>query len=238
MTKAPNAAGVDGAPDGWAVVTMKANQLIVERANALSDILDGSIDYRIIAVDVPIGLLDTYEIGGRVCDRAARKLLGRPRGSSVFPAPVRAVLGATSWSDACVRSRASGPDGKALSKQTYEILRKIEEIDALLQSRPELRDVVREVHPEVCFCELTGNPMAYRKTSVSGRDERRHALARAFPELPMIEKSGRDRRIAIEDILDAAVAYWSALRLTADNGRSLPVVVPVDSTGLPMAIWV
>jgi predicted RNase H-like nuclease len=89
-------AGVDGTPGGWAVVIMEAGQSIIRKVAALSDILDGATVFDIIAVDVPIGLFDAYEVGGRACDRAARKLLGRRRTSSVFPAPVRSVLAATS----------------------------------------------------------------------------------------------------------------------------------------------
>lgn len=178
------------------------------------------------------------EVGGRAGDRAARKLLGRPRASSVFPAPTRSVLAATSWEDACGRSRASGPKGKALSKQTYAILPKIREVDEFLQGRPELRDVVREIHPEVSFHELAGKPMTHRKGSTAGRRERERELASLFPELDLIEKAGRDQGLPIEDILDATVACWSALRLARGEGRSLPDVIPLDTTGLPMAIWV
>lgn len=149
-------AGVDGTPRGWAVVIIGASQPVVRRVRALADIFDGT-QFDIVAVDVPIGLLDAYEIGGRVCDREARKLLGRPRGSSVFAAPVRAVLQANSWDEGCKLSRASSCCGKAISKQTYAIVDKIREVDKLMQARPDLRRVVREVHPEVCFCQLVGN---------------------------------------------------------------------------------
>jgi predicted RNase H-like nuclease len=94
-------------------------------------------------------------------------------GSSVFPAPVRSALTADSWADACALSRTSALRGKAISKQTFAILPKIREIDTLLQTRTELRAVVREVHPEVSFAELVGKPMIYRKSSVAGREERR-----------------------------------------------------------------
>jgi predicted RNase H-like nuclease len=56
----------------------------IRKVAALSHLLGGAADFDIIAVDVPIGLLDAYEVGGRACDRAARKLLGVPRASSVF----------------------------------------------------------------------------------------------------------------------------------------------------------
>jgi predicted RNase H-like nuclease len=230
-------AGADGTPGGWAVVIMDAGRSTVRKVPALSDVFDGAVDLDILAIDVPIGLLDTYEVGGRACDRAARKLLDHRR-SSVFPAPVRPVLASKSWDDACVRSRSSGPRGKAISKQTFAILPKIQEVDRLLQMRPELRDVVREVHPEVCFSELVGQPMSHRKASSQGRAQRRRALSLWFSDLRGIEEAGRAQGLPIEDILDAAVACWSALRLAVGKGRSLPSAVPLDSTGLPMAIWV
>ena len=124
----PHVAGVDGTPGGWAVVMMHAGRSAIRKVAALSSILDGTTDFDIIAVDVPIGLLDAYEVGGRACDRAARKFLGEPRRNSVFPAPVRPVLAATSWDDGCVRSRASAPHGKALTQQTFAILPKIGEV--------------------------------------------------------------------------------------------------------------
>src|SRR5271166_3128589 len=92
-------AGVDGTPGGWAVIITQAGRSVIRKVAALSSILDGGTDFDIIAIDISIGLLDAYEIGGRACDRAARKLLGKPRGNSIFPAPVRSVLAATSWDD-------------------------------------------------------------------------------------------------------------------------------------------
>lgn len=98
--------------------------------------------------------------------------------------------------------------------------------------------MVREIHPEVSFAELVGKPMIHRKSSVAGREERRKALTQPFPNLRMIEDAGRQQGLPIEDILDATVACWSASRLAAGTGRGLPETVPIDSTGLPMVIWV
>jgi len=204
---------------------------------ALSEIFEDAARLDVVAVDVPIGLCDMYEIGGRVCDRRARKLLLK-RASSVFPPPVRPVLGASSWDDACARSRASAPMGKAISKQTFAILPKIREVDELLRTRPKLRDVVREVHPEVCFCELVGHPMGYPKKKQKGRDERLQALGQVFPDLDAILNARRKEDLKLEDVIDATVACWSALRLAEGTGRSLIEPVPRDTTGLPMTIWV
>jgi len=231
-------AGADGTPDGWAVVIGEGDRWRIKKVAALSEIFAGAAGMDIVAVDAPIGLCDTYKIGGRACDRKARTCLGKKRASSVFPAPVRPVLAASSWEDACARSRASAPHGKKISKQTFAILPKIREVDDLLQMHRELRDVVREVHPEVCFCELAGQPMTYKKSKPEGRKERQRALGRCFPDLDMIVKTGREQGLPLEDILDAAVACWSALRLAVGKGRSLVQPVPCDQTGLPMTIWV
>jgi predicted RNase H-like nuclease len=199
-------AGVDGTPGGWAVVMLAQNRFTVRKMGSLSDLFDSRSDLKVVAVDVPIGLLEHYEIGGRACDRAARKRLGKFRRSSVFPAPVRSTLTATSWDNACALSRASAPQGKAITKQTFAILPKIREIDALLRAHMELRAVVREVHPEVSFAELVGKPMTHRKSSMAGREERRTALASIFPNLSVVEDAGCKQGLPIEDILDATVA--------------------------------
>ena len=60
---------------------------------------------------------------------ATRRLLGKPRSSSVFPAPVRATLKATNYEEACRLSMNA--HGKSMSKQAYEIIAKIREVDEL-----------------------------------------------------------------------------------------------------------
>ncbi len=72
-------AGVDGTPGGWAVVISDLNRTSVQKVAALSDLFDSRSDLKIVAVDVPIGLLEHYEKGGRACDRMARKFLGKGR---------------------------------------------------------------------------------------------------------------------------------------------------------------
>jgi predicted RNase H-like nuclease len=148
------------------------------------------------------------------------------------------ILSAKTHREASDRSRASAPGAKGITIQAFNILPKVRQIDDLLRDRPELRDVVREVHPELCFRELTGGkPMCNHKSLREGTHERREALTRDFPQMNAIEKAGRDRGLKIEDILDATVACWSACRLANRKGRSVPEIIQRDSVGLPMAIW-
>ena len=233
-----NVAGVDGTPGGWAVVFNEEGRRRVRKVTALSEIVDRGAKLDIVAVDVPMGLRDAYQTGGRDCDIEARRRLRPKRGSSVFPAPVRSVLDARCFEEACSLSRASGSPGKAISKQAFAIVPKIREVDELLRFRPELRDVVHEVHPELSFRELEGRPMDLSKRKRQGREDRKRALRRCFPDVDAILKAGQEEHLPIEDILDATVACWSALRLAEGRGRSLLEPVPRNSMALPMTIWV
>jgi predicted RNase H-like nuclease len=72
-----------------------------------------------------------------------------------------------------------------------------------------------EVHPEVSFRELAGQPLAHPKKTADGRQERRLLLARAGIVLPPLP-----RALPVVDALDAAVAAWTAARWA--RGEALP----------------
>jgi len=85
-------AGVDGTRTGWVAVLCE-DDLSSAHAVCLDRLTDLPRGLRVVAIDIPIGL---SEKGPRQADHLARMALG-PRRSSVFPTPVRAVLGARSW---------------------------------------------------------------------------------------------------------------------------------------------
>jgi predicted RNase H-like nuclease len=133
----------------------------------IAELFTDTLAPNIVAVDVPIGLL---ERGARDCDVQARRLLG-PRRSSVFTAPLRPLLAATSQAEASqIRYRL---EGKGVSIQASAIVPKIQEVDRLLRGNPNLREIIREVHPELCFFYLNGErPMSEAKKKPAGRTER------------------------------------------------------------------
>jgi predicted RNase H-like nuclease len=158
------------------------------------------------AIDIPIGLA---ERDPRACDREARRMLG-PRRSSVFPAPARGVLGARSYAEACDRSRRAC--GKGISKQLFNILPKIAEVDRLLS--PRLQRHLFEMHPELSFTVLAGAPMRSAKQTAAGRAERINALRPAFGDVArLVEHPPPGARR--DDVLDALVGAWTALRHAA-----------------------
>lgn len=133
-------AGVDGFRSEWFVVLVNhAQGRVIETrhqiCSSFKEVLNLTPAPKVIAIDIPIGLLDTPEIGGRECDREARRLLKPPRASSVFSPPIRKYLPAQDFSET-----------RGISRQTFEILSKIREVDE--QMTPELQNRVYEVHPE------------------------------------------------------------------------------------------
>jgi predicted RNase H-like nuclease len=85
--------GVDGCRAGWFAVLREVERGKTVHAGPLrhiSEVLALPQEPRIVARDIPIGLSDHAERGGRECDRVTRNLLGK-RGCCVFSPPVRAA---------------------------------------------------------------------------------------------------------------------------------------------------
>lgn len=225
--------GVDGCKAGWFFVGLDGATAEYGAVPDLGDVVDRAAPGAAIFVDIPIGLRDTGP-DPRQCDREARRVLSPYRTSSVFPAPARAAAYAPDYETAARLNRESL--GKGLPRQSWTICPKIREVDALLQSHPELRTRVRECHPEVCFWGLTGHPMRHPKRIREGYHERLAALTAVYPGAP--DLVGRayvhhgDFEAHRDDILDAMVLAVCAVRI--NECKTLPYEPEVDSTGLRM----
>jgi predicted RNase H-like nuclease len=198
------------------------------------DLLKALPKAKVIAVDIPIGL---PEVGARGCDRHARHELAQPRGSSVFPAPLRAVLAARSWEEACtIRLRI---EGKKMSHQVWGILHKVREVDALLRNDAALAARVFEVHPEVSFAAWAGNPMRHSKKKAAGRLERLKLILADWPDaVTRCRAMLAGESYELDDLYDAFAALWTARRISAKKSRAIPLISARDSNGLPMRIAV
>ena len=83
--------GVDGCKGGWFSVGLdNCDGYEVQVFKTFDELLAHYAEACLVLVDIPIGLPQGGE--GRDCDPEARKLLGRPRGSSVFPTPTRQTV--------------------------------------------------------------------------------------------------------------------------------------------------
>jgi predicted RNase H-like nuclease len=171
-------AGVDGCRAGWVAFEVEVPWITtsVEVVNLPTWLRERPPDLACIGIDIPIGLLE----GRRACDKAARKLLGQPRGSSVFPAPCRPALGAQTYAEASSINRQKTTRG--LSQQAWGIAPKIKQVDDAITS--ECQRWAFEVHPEVCFWALNQHrPMAHNKKAQEGIAERIALLRQVFPEI-------------------------------------------------------
>jgi predicted RNase H-like nuclease len=235
-------AGVDGCRGGWvAVVRETGRRARIHTHARFSDLLahlDRHPGGWVVGVDIPIGLPERSDGGGRTCDRLARGLLGRGRAASVFSPPVRATLGTTDYRAALAASRALG--GVGLSKQAFNILSKIAEVDAAVAGLADGR--VREVHPELCFFEMGGRRAVLEPKRTPEGKARRVALLEQsgfagvldlrIERLGEVELSPGD-----DDVLDAAAACWTAQRLARGEAVALPAAPGRDGAGREMAMW-
>jgi predicted RNase H-like nuclease len=80
---------------------------------------------------------------------------------------------------------------------------------------------VHEVHPEVSFAVLAGRPLAFAKRTWNGHRERLRLLGRAGIKIPERLDAGL---VPADDVLDAAVAAWTATRIA----RGEQVTFPAD----------
>ena len=68
--------------------------------------------------------------------------------------------------------------GRGISKQLFNILEKIRDVDRL--QSPRLQARLFEMHPELSFTMLAGAPMRSNKRTAAGRAERLAALRSTF----------------------------------------------------------
>ena len=230
--------GVDGCKKGWIIVELTDDDnwkvdIFPDIASLWNECKRASL----ILIDIPIGLRDSG-CDERHCDKKARELLGPMRASSVFPAPCRGALDASSYEQACqINKRMTG---RKLSLQTWSILPKIREVNNLLINDALSRSHIRETHPEVCFGALAGGrPMLHSKKKEEGRSERLELLKTIYPQTEEVikyaSKNWLRRDLALDDVLDALVASITA-RKGFDKLLSIPEVPEIDSYGLPMEI--
>jgi predicted RNase H-like nuclease len=150
----------------------------------------------------------------------------------VFAAPCRASLTAKNHAEASAVNLQI--PGRGLSQQAWGIAPKIKQVDDAIT--PECQKWAFEVHPEVCFWALAEKrPMTHRKKINDGVEERLALLRTVFPDIDQ-HFLHRPPGVGKDDLLDAAVAAWTALRLR--TGQARQVCDPErDERGLVAGIW-
>ena len=171
---------------------------------------------------MPIGLPERE----RDADREARRSVG-PRWASVFMTPPAAVLAAPDYAQAnAIATDLLG--GKRISQQAFALRRTIDIVNRIAAKDARLI----EVHPEVSFRILAGEPVQFAKTTWNGQKLRARLLAEQGIELS--DDLGEAGSVPVADVLDAAVAAWSARRWARGDAQSLPGAASPKDGGV---IW-
>ena len=184
------------------------------------DILDYVPTFSVVAVHVPIGLPGDWAVGGRACDRLARKLLGPRRGAAVLSPPPRSAL--------------DDPAGKGLSAIGRSLLPKIREVHHDVASYHQR--TVFETHPELGFYQINEDaPLRFGKRTQAGTTERIDLLTErinGFERIVDFLPPG----VKLETLLDAAADLWTARRIAAKAVARLPESPEWNQDGLRMEL--
>lgn len=222
--------GVDGCTKGWVGIVLTAGRvegLFAPTIGKLEVAARKLGEVAVMAIDIPIGLPDA---GVRQADVLARRRVGR-RWPSVFFTPARTALESDAYEVAAQVNREL--TGAGMTKQAFALRAKICEVEAWL---PSAGCRVVEVHPEVSFAELAQSPLPSPKSTWAGVELRRSLLETANIRLPSgLGSAGATA--GVDDVLDAAIAAWTAARVRDGLAGSLPDPPEVFRDGLAAAIW-
>ncbi|MEW5814676.1 MAG: DUF429 domain-containing protein [Spirochaetota bacterium] len=232
--------GIDGCRAGWLAVSLNEDfnwnprSMAIFSVHELIYLCDAS---ELVLADIPMGLKSTGP-PERTCDREARMMLWKRRGS-IFPVPVRMAVYADGYEKACLIN--SSIAGKKISKQSWNICGKIREMDEFLFQNPRCIKKLKETSPELCLMILNGNQaLSFSKKTEDGRKERLRILeyyaiqAKAIYQYTLHIFKRRD--VTGDDILDAMALAVSAVLIHKYGLTGIPEKPEYDERGIAMQI--
>ncbi len=220
-------AGVKPCATGWLVASAKVHGTTFapdepKVYETFVDVLDERPSFAILALNAPVGYLDAFAHGGRICDRDARVLLGK-RGAAIQNAPIRSQ----------VEEGANGAV-EGLNAVSRVLLPRYREVAT--EMAPFRQRSVYEVHSELSFFQLNDDvPLRWSKRTEAGREERRALLGKRVPGVERI-LGAELPRVPFSHLLDVAAFLWTARRLFARAGVRVPEDPQWDEAGLRMEI--
>lgn len=211
-------------------MTEKGLQLTV--VESLHGFLQNCGSQSTIFVDIPIGL-GSADVP-RYLDQVARHYLPASLRSSVFETPCRPAVYAADYTE----SRQINKDftGKSVSVQAWNICPRIKEVDTILRNSVSMRTAFYEAHPEICFQQLKGTPLLYKKKTREGHSERMEILSNSIEDINEIIESflklHKRSEVQPDDALDACCLLVSAQ--IWDRRSFIKAKTDVDEEGIPM----
>lgn len=232
--------GIDACRYGWLMVRIDRDTAHFQLEEEFSTIINSLTTPVRILVDMPIGLLSKDSLSQRPCDVAARKFLGKKH-SSVFSPPCMEAMYEKEYIAASLTNYAVL--GKKLSKQSWNIVKRIREVNAFLHLNPQWRPMVLESHPEMAFMKLNnGMPLAFSKKTKEGIVERLNILENHFKGskefFAVMQSSLKLKGKALpDDMVDAlGLAVLNCIR--KEELMDISAVSLTDPLGNTMGIWV
>jgi predicted RNase H-like nuclease len=223
-------AGIDSCPLGWIVIIHDSKKFGFEAVKSIEELVKLHPDLERIFIDIPIGL--TSKAFERTVESLLRKELHK-RASTIFTPACREAIYASNYDKA--REINKKTTGKSVSIQSYNISKKIKEVDLFLESKQENLEVY-ESHPEICFKYLNNEEVIQsKKSTAEGFQERFQTLINCYPELEQvyesIQNSFSKSKVKPDDVLDAMVLCVSNLN-SEDNPRFFQDENNIDEKGI------
>lgn len=226
--------GLDGCRYGWVCCQIQDEKISFDLLKHISDIT--RLNSTLIFVDIPIGLGDIKV--KRTIDIELRKLLSKSRKSSVFTPPIMEVLDVENYKIGNEISKKIS--GKGISIQSWNISKKIKEVNDFKLSKESSEMNLFESHPELCFKSLNKNPLMHSKKTHEGVLERLAIINKYILLSPNkvddFYRKFKSNMLKKDDIVDAAVLALSA-KLWNKNGKcKITQEISRDSNGIPFQI--
>jgi predicted RNase H-like nuclease len=235
-----NVVGIDGCKYGWISVNLKEDLFWkVKLFSNIEELLDYYKSSDLILIDMPLGLLDESK-EERICDKEIRKVLGYPRGMSVFGVPSRSAIYCDSYKEGNALNKKLM--NKGISKQLWGIAPKIKRLDQYLIKNKILGKKIFESHPELAFMMLNGKSMNHNKRTKEGYTERFELLKKIYPKTDEIVNHTLEnylrKEVKKDDILDALVLAINAYLGKKLNFKNYPELKVYDEKGFQMVVKV
>ena len=233
MSNSKFAVGVDGCKGGWIAVIApekdfnKASAILMTDVQNLKELIPGDAE---IIVDMPIGL--ELNKPHRLCDVQGRQYLGNRR-STLFSPPCLSALNENSYENAKEVNKKY--TGIAFSKQSWFLKEKILEVrEAVRKGLP-----LKEGHPECSFGAYKGKPLANGKKSLKGILERlSYVTELGFNVNKVVQAIDDPEELKIDDLLDAMILCWTAVRIMENRHFSFPKGIREDRNHFDCRIFV
>ena len=229
--------GIDGYINGWCCCIIH-DGVRIELHKNLTTLFENIGINNLTLIDMPVGLSSkNFE---RFIDFKLRTYLPKNKKSSVFTAPCREAVFSNDYNSAKKANQII--TNRSISIQSWNISKKIKELDEFLTSQKKNKLTIKESHPEFCFVNLNNNnPLIHNKKTKDGYNERLSILIRSSEGIEMVVKKSIEKfkkeKVKKDDILDSIVLALTSKYWQKNGSRTITQNPEKDEMGIPFEIY-